>query len=194
MTSRPESEALVMRLLPSANPDPSDRASAWAEWQASVGEESLSKFIRAKNDTQEPDEDILQDALLTAYQVVERGHYERRDGIPFTAYVKGIAWNKIREARRREWSRAAREHRDAIPEEIAGPELEHTIQRREECRALVQGLSELPRRNRQVLECYLRGDSTAEIAAKMQMSEELVRQHKCRALRRLKQTLRYERV
>ena len=38
---------------------------------------------------------------MTAYAEVERGRYQPRDGIPFAAYVKGIAHNKIREARRR---------------------------------------------------------------------------------------------
>src|SRR5512144_2017194 len=102
MMVQPESDgALVRRLLPSSNPDPEDRATAWAEWHRRLGGQAVLSYIRAANNTAEPDEDILQDALMTAYVEVERGRYQQRAGIPFTAYVKGIARNKIREARRR---------------------------------------------------------------------------------------------
>jgi hypothetical protein len=86
MRAQPESdEALVKRLLPSANPDPEDRARAWAEWHRRWGGEAVLKYVRLANNTPESDEDILQDAMLTAYVEVERGHYEHRAGIPFTA-------------------------------------------------------------------------------------------------------------
>ena len=102
MKARPTSDrVLIERLLPSANRDPRDRIDAWGEWFASGGEASVLAFVRVKNDTSEPDMDILQDAMITAYLEVERGRYEPRAGIPFAAYVKGIARNKIREARRR---------------------------------------------------------------------------------------------
>jgi hypothetical protein len=102
---------LVERLLPHVNADPADRATAWAEWYATVGAPSVLAFVRVQNDTSAPDDDILQDAIVTAYEEVERGRYEPRAGIPFTAYVKGIARNKIREARRR--TCASRPSRDA---------------------------------------------------------------------------------
>ena len=70
-----------------------------------IGAAAVLKFIRLNNYTRELDEDIFQEAMLTAYLEVERGHYIPREGIPFTAYVKGIARNKIREARRRERGR-----------------------------------------------------------------------------------------
>lgn len=188
MWSRPESdEALIRRLLPSANPDQADRAHAWAEWQASVGEAAVLKFIRLANTTSEPDEDIFQDAMLTAFLEVERGRFEPRTGIPFTAYVKGIARNKIREARRRDryWTGL---------EEVPNPEddelhrqLETSIEHREQAEALRSGLANLPAARRSVLERYLKGKSTPEIAHELDMSEELVRQHKCRGLRRLRQ-------
>lgn len=78
----PSEEALIQRLLPSANPDPEDRAHAWAEWYEAIGGQAVRKFIRVHNYTAEPDDDILQDAMLTAYADVERGGYERRTGIP----------------------------------------------------------------------------------------------------------------
>jgi len=188
MRSRPESdEAFVKRLLPSTNPDPAQRADAWNEWQSRIGKESVLKFIRLYNNTAELDEDILQDSLLTAYLEVERGRYERRAGIPFTAYVKGIARNKIREARRRQrcWTSL-----EEIPETSAEPaprHLELAVEHSEQQRALSHGLSRLPTQRRQVLECYIYGASTAEIAAELSITEELVRQHKCRGLRSLQQ-------
>ena len=146
----------------------------------------MLNYIRASNNTAEAHEDILQDAMLTAYVEVERGRYERRAGVPFTAYVKGIARNKIREARRR--------HRHAEPLEetihlhaTPARELETVYDRREERRALRRGLAQLPDRRRQVLEAILGGESLAEIARRLEMTKESVRQHKHRGLRRLQQ-------
>jgi RNA polymerase sigma factor (sigma-70 family) len=188
MWSRPEyDEALVSRLLPSLNPDRSDRAYAWTEWQRSIGEAALLKFIRLKNNTSEPDEDILQEAMLTAYLEVERGHYERRAEVPFTAYVKGIARNKIREARRRERRWASL---DEVSDRPTAPELhqlETAVERQEQHEYLQKGLRVLPMQRRQVLEGILHGHSTTEIASKLAITEALVRQHKCRGLRALRQ-------
>jgi RNA polymerase sigma factor (sigma-70 family) len=188
MWSRPESdEALVRRMLPSLNPDPADRAHAWAEWQLGVGELAVLKFIRLKNSSSEPDEDILQDAMLTAYLELEGGHYERRVGVPFTAYVKGIAWNKIREARRRERHWTDLEELADLPSDQAQRQLEATVERHEQHEVLQRGLLSLPVQRRQVLECFLNGQSTSEIAGRLAISEDLVRQHKCRGLRSLRQ-------
>src|SRR5512146_1838699 len=95
-------EELLQRILPGQNNDRQDRARAWAEWQVSFGDNILGRYVRAHNTTREADDDIIQDALITAYLSVERGSFQPRDGVPFTAYVVGIARNKIREARRRE--------------------------------------------------------------------------------------------
>ena len=188
MMAQPESdEALVERLLPSANPDPEDRARAWAEWHARVGGAAVLKFIRTKNSTAEPDEDILQDAMMTAYVEVERGRYEHRAGIPFTAYVKGIARNKIREARRRQRRWETLDDITSIPTDSLPRQLEIAFESSEQRRALWQGLSRLPPQRRQVLEHYLGGESLSEIAVRLEMTEELVRQHKHRGLRRLQQ-------
>lgn len=183
----PESdEALVSRLLPSNNYSPEDRARAWAEWHRRLGGQAVLNYIRVANNTAEAHEDILQDALMTAYVEVEKGHYEHRAGIPFTAYVKGIARNKIREARRRNrrW--------EPLDEVLhlradAARELETVYDRREERRALRRGLAQLPDRRRQVLEGVLSGESLSEIAARLEMTEANVRQHKHRGLRRLQQ-------
>ena len=186
MVQTESDEALVSRLLPRNNHSPEDRARAWAEWHARLGGQAVLSYIRAANNTAEAHEDILQDAMMTAYVEVERGRYEHRAGIPFTAYVKGIARNKIREARRRNrhW-----EPLEEVHHLRAGParELETVYDRREEGRALRRGLAQLPDRRREVLEAILGGESPSEIASRLEMTEESVRQHKHRGLRRLQE-------
>lgn len=189
MNARSESnKVLIDRLLPSTNCDPQDRAIAWEEWYANGGRSSVMAFVRAKNNTREPDVDILQEAVITAYTEVERGRYEPRDGIPFAAYVKGIARNKIREARRR--GRRIVPLDDASQFEDDRPQLEAVIERQEQQSFLRTGLSELTPGRRQVLEGYLKGHTTAEIAQALGMSEASVRQHKSRGLRSLRRNLR----
>jgi RNA polymerase sigma factor (sigma-70 family) len=186
MWSRPETdEALVRRLLPECNPDRMDRIHAWAEWQASVGEAAVLKYIRFSNNTGEPDDDIFQESLLTAYLEVERGRYERRAGIPFTAYVKGIARNKIREARRRERGLVDLEELP-LGDDLPQRQLETHLELQEQQEAFRHGLGQLPVQRREVLEGIIQGKSTTEIAAALRISEELVRQHKCRGLRSLR--------
>jgi len=176
---------LVEQLLPSVNRDPRDRAIAWREWYVNVGQASVLAFVKAKNDTPEPDMDILQEAMATAYAEVERGRYEPRDGIPFAAYVKGIARNKIREARRRARRLVPLEDAAHLPEDESLL-LEEIVEWRERRASLWEGLSRLSACRRRVLEGYLRGRTTAEIAQTLGMSEELVRQHKSRGLRALR--------
>jgi RNA polymerase sigma factor (sigma-70 family) len=189
----PTSEAhdpLIQRLLPSTNPDPHDRARAWADWHASPGPETVRKFIRASNNTLEADDDLLQDTLVTAYVEVERGRYAPRCNVPFTAYVKGIARNKIREARRRH--RPCDDVNDdllPLPAGVSPRQLETWFERHEQYQALQHGLRQLPAARRQILESYLNGKSLAEIAVDLQMNEALVRQHKHRGLRRLQQLI-----
>jgi RNA polymerase sigma factor (sigma-70 family) len=140
-------------------------------------------FVRAQNDTREPDADILQDAVITAYAEVERGRYEPRDDVPFAAYVKGIARNKIREARRRLQRFVPLE--DASEYEDDELHLEAIVERRQRRDSLRASLSKLSAGRRRVLESYLKGHTTTEIAQALGMSEELVRQHKSRGLRSL---------
>ena len=188
MKVRPESdETLVMRLLPDVNRDPDDRAMAWQEWYASVGEMSVLGFIKAKNDSPEPDGDIFQEAMLTAFVEVERGRYKPYRGVPFTAYVKGIAWNKIREARRRLRRLIPIEETPSCWLESDESQLEIRLELQEQGDALQASLAQLSRGRQQVLEGYLNGESTHEIAQALGMTEALVRQHKSRGLRSLRQ-------
>ena len=189
MVSRPVSdETLIRRMLPTINTDRQDRARAWAEWQSEIGEMVLARFIGARNDTRETDEDIMQEALLTAYLGIESGRYQPHEGVPFTAYVVGIARNKIREARRRGRHQADLGEDVEIAPPVEGELPRHperTIERREERELLRSGLGKLPGTRRQVIERYLIGESTEEIAERLAISTDLVRQHKCRGLRAL---------
>ena len=97
--SCPESEELlVRRMLPRCNPHRADRVRTWSLWQRRHGESVLRKYIRSQNHSLETDDDIFQSTMLTAFLEVERGRYELRPRVPFTAWGKGIARNKIREA------------------------------------------------------------------------------------------------
>lgn len=187
MFSRPESdEALIKRLLPETNHDHADRAQAWADWH-SLGERLLSGFIRAHNNTAEPDDDLLQDTLLTAYLGVERGQYQPREGVPFTAYVKGIARNKIREARRRMHPLISLDDLVLKHEGELHRQPEESLAQHEQEARLRAGLQHLSAARRQVMLRILNGETTETIAQQMALSEALVRQHKCRALRMLRQ-------
>jgi RNA polymerase sigma factor (sigma-70 family) len=195
--ARVSEDTLTRRILPACNPDRQDRARAWAEWQERYGTHVLARFVRAHNNTREADDDILQDALITAYLGVECGRYQPRDGAPFAAYVVGIARNKIREARRRDRRLTGldeeTQERDARLIEPPQYQPERAVERRETQRdrseQLRSGLARLSSARRQVIERYLAGASTVEIAGQMQISEELVRQHKCRGLRALQRDL-----
>jgi RNA polymerase sigma factor (sigma-70 family) len=195
MVSRPVSdEALIRRMVPALNPDRQDRARAWAEWQESIGEMVLARFVRARNSTGETDDDIIQDTLLTAYLGIESGRYQPHEGVPFAAYVVGIARNKIREARRRDRRHTGldddREDLGPRPAGTLQRQPEHDLERQEQRDLLRSGLSRLPVARRTVLEQYLSGASTDEIAERLSMSEALVRQHKCRGLRALQRDLK----
>lgn len=187
-----EADGLTRRLLPSLNQDRQDRAQAWAEWQATDGEAALVRYVRARNNTRETDDDIVQETLITAYLGVERGMYQPREGVPFTAYVIGVARNKIREARRRGKRLIDLDDDTGLELRLEGElprQPERSLENREKRELLRGGLSRLPAARRQVLERYLIGESTDEIARRLSMSEALVRQHKCRGLRSLQRTL-----
>ena len=193
LTSADLQDALTQRMLPGVNADRADRERAWAEWQAGGGENILARYVRAHNNSAEADEDIVQEVLLTAYLGVERERYQPRSNVPFIAYVVGIARNKIREARRRGRYQV---DLDEDREELGLPgtliqqrQTERVIEKREQFEQLWSGIARLPEARRQVLEYYLSGASTGEIAEQLAISEALVRQHKCRGLRALSQVL-----
>jgi RNA polymerase sigma factor (sigma-70 family) len=178
----PPAGDVVKRLLPSSNPDREDRAYAWNQWIGSGGAEPVRKFIRWSNGTDMDDDEILQDALITAYIKVERGEYQPRD-VPFTAYVKKIARYKILEASRRNAGQLPLDDAVEIPEDHNPTE---NVDFWREYEVLHSALAELPPRRSKVNMLYENGYSTAEIAAQLAIKEELVRKEKSLGMRQLK--------
>jgi RNA polymerase sigma factor (sigma-70 family) len=175
----------VRRLLPSENPDEQDRALAWQTCWEMIGDAVL-KYIRYKNRTSTDDTDILADSMAIAYVEVERGRYQHRSGVPFTAYVKGIARNMILEAARRD--------RRSLPlddfhDKHAQHDLEAVVEHSEQQEALHRHMLELSPRRREVLLLYGEGHDTAHIANNLGIREDLVRQEKSRGIQQLKRKL-----
>ena len=183
-------DPLVRRLLPSHNEDSVDRAQGWGEWIEAGGCAPVLKFIRWANGTPADDDEILQETLIVAYTKVENGQYEHRD-LPFSAFLKKIAWFKIMEA-----SRQQRRHVsiDELPDdhfasEEGGP---NTADLWKEHEALQHALNRLPHRRSKIVMLYEHGYTTAEIAEHFGIQEALVRKEKSLGLRQLRETIRIE--
>lgn len=175
--------SLVQRLLPSLNPDTEDRARAWNEWLSAGGYAAVLKFIRWSNGTNTDDEEILQESLIIAYMKVERGLYQDRN-LPFTAFIKKIAWYKIMEASRRESGLVPL---DDLYEIVAEDYHEHErVEFWKEHEVLKTALAQLPPRRSKIMVLYEYGYSTAEIAEQLGIREDLVRKEKSLGLRQLR--------
>ena len=147
-------QLLVQRLLPSVNPDRSDRSRAWNEWISSGAYEPVLKFIRWSNGTNTEDEEILQETLIIAFVKVERGQYQDRN-IPFTAFLKKIAWYKIMEASRKETGLVPL---DDFYEIIAEDHQEHErVEFWKENESLQTALGHLPPRRSRIMLLYENG-------------------------------------
>ena len=174
---------LVQRLLPSQNPDRADRARAWNEWLSAGGYEPVLKFIRWSNGTATDDEEILQETLIIAYVKVERGQYQDRN-LPFTAFLKKIAWYKIMEASRKDVGLIPL---DDLYEFVAEDRHEHErVDYWKEYELLESALAHLPPRRCRIMLLYENGYSTAEIAEQLGIREDLVRKEKSLGLRQLR--------
>ncbi len=176
----------VRRFMPSSNPDASDRVRAWNDWLSMGGSDPVLKFIRWSNGTNADDDEILQETLLTAYIKVEAGMFQDRN-VPFTAFLKKIAWYKIMEASRRDAGSVPLDDvSEIIPEENDSHERTDFWKEHE---ALQQALVKLPARRSKIVLLYENGYSTAEIATHLGIREELVRKEKSLGLRQLRETM-----
>ncbi len=174
----------IRRLIPRLNPSREDRALAWNQWWSAGGAEPVRKFIRWSNGTSTDDEEILQETLVTAYLKVERGAYEHRD-VPFTAFLKKIAWYKILEASRRYAHQVPLDDVEEVVE--ADNFTAEQVERWKEYEALQAALTTLPNRRSNILLLYEDGYTTAEIADQLRIREELVRKEKSLGLKQLRQ-------
>ncbi|MBK9751403.1 MAG: sigma-70 family RNA polymerase sigma factor [Chloroflexi bacterium] len=180
--------SLVLRMLPVRNEDPADRIRAWNEWLSFGGSDPVLKFIRWSNGTTTDDEEILQETLILGYLKVERREYQDRN-LPFTAFLKKIAWYKIMEASRKH---AGQVPLDDFYEVLAEEGEEHEVAEHwKEHEALHQALAQLPPRRARVMVLYEDGYSTAEIAQHLGIKEELVRKEKSLGLRQLRDAMRH---
>ena len=176
-------QPLTQRLLPSVNPERADRARAWNEWLLDGGHEPVLKFIRWSNGTNTDDEEILQETLIIAYLKVEHGQYQDRN-LPFTAFLKKIAWYKIMEASRKESGQVPL---DDFVEIVAEDHHDHErVEFWKEHESLQTALAHLPPRRSRIMLLYEYGYSTAEIAEQLGIREDLVRKEKSLGLRQLK--------
>lgn len=176
-------QLLTQRLLPSVNPDMADRAQAWNEWVSSGGHEPVLKFIRWSNGTNTDDDEILQETLIIAFVKVERGQYQDRN-LPFTAFLKKIAWYKIMEASRKETGIVPL---DDLYEIVAEDHHEHErVEFWKEHEVLETALAQLPPRRSRIMLMYEYGYSTTEIADQFGIREDLVRKEKSLGLRQLR--------
>lgn len=179
-------DSLVKRLQPAYNSNPADRAHAWNEWIMSGGCEPVRKFIRWSNGTTTDDDEILQETLIVAFVKVERGQYEDRN-LPFSAFLKKIAWYKIMEASRRGIRHVSLED----VSEFAGDDHDahHRADSWKEYEALQGALASLPARRKKIMLLYENGYSTSEIAFQLEIREELVRKEKSLGMRQLRETV-----
>jgi RNA polymerase sigma factor (sigma-70 family) len=183
-----EADQVVKCLLPANNHDPIDRAHAWNEWVLSGGAEPVRRFIRWTNGTSTEDDEIMQETLVLAYQKVEGGQYEDRN-VPFTAFLKKIAWYKIMEASRQGASEVSLEDLLELP---ADEQRDHErVEFWKEHEALSHALTELPARRAHIVLLYENGYSTAEIAQLLAIREDLVRKEKSLGLRQLRQQIQF---
>jgi RNA polymerase sigma factor (sigma-70 family) len=178
-------EVLAQRLLPANTTDRNERYLAWNDWIMAGGTEPVMRFIRYKNGTGQDDDEILQETLIVGFQKVEAGQYEDRN-LPFSAFLKKIAWYKILEASRNISRECSLESVIEVAADDARADEAHAdlwI----EAEAMSLALKALPRRRAMVVTLYEQGYSTTEIAGLLDIREDLVRKEKSLALRQLRQ-------
>lgn len=189
MAYSPESdEALVKRLLPDHNHNPADRNAAWGELDSSY-HENLRRFLRQWMTSDAEVEEIYQDTLITAFMNVENGQYVYT-GVPFLAYLKAIARNKVLAERRRtgRWVE--------LDDDLASPgedrqQPEHLLETREAHAEVMAAIAQLSHKTQRVLLGVMQGKPNSEMAQEFDMTEEAIRQHKSRGMRTLQQLVSF---
>jgi RNA polymerase sigma-70 factor (ECF subfamily) len=144
--------------------------------------------------------DLVQDTLAEANRRLD--DYLRHRPLPFYAWLRQIAWNRMIDARRyhlRPGRTVGREEPAGLPAEsalelaqrlIAGEAPSTGLRRKEQQAEVRAALERLPERDREVLALrYLEQLSTAETAAVLGLSEGAIRVRVLRALRRLREIL-----
>lgn len=176
---------LIQRLMPEYVSDASQRANAWIDFQTSEQAFRVKRSIEYHNDTIASDDEIFQDAIVVAYMSIECGDFEYRDDIRFVAYLKKVAFHKIKEAQKRSEKISSLDE-DTLPdlENVEAFVIDKLFS--EELLDRMQQI--LPARRFQVLTFYYIEElSFSEIAERLGISEVLVRQDKRRAIDKLRE-------
>ncbi len=179
-------DPLTLRLLPQHNPDHHDRRDAWDELLGTGTMQQLLDYVRYRNGTAVPDDDIVQDTLALAYIKVENGDYAYRE-TPIIAYLKRIAGFKILEAARERNYAPLDEYEEILPDQHAE---RFQIDVRHEHAVLLRAIESLPARRREIVMLSEMFEYTSEeIASRLQIRADLVRKDKSLAMQQLRRTL-----
>lgn len=179
-------DPLTLRLLPQHNPNARDRRDAWNELLGAGAMQQLHDFVRYRNGTGVPDDDIVQDTLALAYIKVENGDYTYRN-TPFIAYLRQIAKYKILEATREREYKPLEEIEEILPDQHA-ERFQSDV--RHDRAMLLNALEGLPARRREIVMLSEMFDFTSEeIAHRLQIRADLVRKDKSLAMQQLRRSL-----
>ena len=143
--------------------------------------------VMARHRTGDPEasKEIADDVLMAAIQALRKNHV--RDTARLGAFIHGTAVNLINNFLR---SRHRRPAMGQLPEDLPandGAEREESHSRLE---WVLRGIARLSPRDREVLQfAFVDGMSSKEVAQRMGLTEDVVRQRKCRALNHLKMQL-----
>ena len=151
------------------------------EWLTSLYVREASTLVRIARffvDDRAAAEDLVQEAFIR----LSRSRDRMRDPEAATAYLRAIVLNLARDHNRR----GLMSFRHRPPADPAEPSVEDQVTGREEARAVVAALRELPRRQRDcvVLRYYLELP-VAEVATTLGLSPNSVKTHLQRGLRTL---------
>lgn len=127
-------------------------------------------------------EDILHGALCTAFETIDRFHWQGEDS--FFAWISAIAEHLILNATKKKQLKTLRLDRDIPRSSVTGGKAMSREERFERLKASLAALT--PDQREAVMLARIDGLPTKEIARRMGRSEDAVRQLLTRALRQLK--------
>ena len=125
--------------------------------------------------------DLAQDTLIAALRALRTG--QLRDDERLGAFVYGVARNVLNSHLRERGVRAREEPIERAPERANPVEHFQDLERTDRARRALEGLEEPDRRILAMI--FGEGLTADEVAARMGLSAEAVRQRKCRALKKV---------
>jgi RNA polymerase sigma factor (sigma-70 family) len=195
MKSRPVAdEILVKALFPSHTPDEDVRKIAWKSFLEDGGEAYIMGYIRNRNAIGAKEDDVFQDVLVALLRVIESGEFVYMGLGKFEAYVKQqIRWTLGEYGRRKEQLEQSIDPCEEASvlfqnaQALDTDDIEIMAQHRVE--ELHSAMAQLKPEYKEVVEMFLKGFSTGEIADKLGISKVNVRARKSRAMQVLRDTM-----